>query len=216
MAKRFRFKNYDRQELDACGEALARELGDLYDPVRGPEPTTGEWTDFILDWFAAVAAEGLLVDARPRNLRTNWRHAWKMESEPPERSCAGEFMVDLTHSTYPTYHQLSPDRLPYWKVAVEKGGGLHIKLALESEWGEESSEDATAVAVLEDAIKIAAMRAQVKVMVYGCEDKGHHSEILDLLRKLRTQTADEAPWLCVSVPWSVEGWEARYEVLHET
>lgn len=54
-----------------------------------------------------------------------------------------------------------------------------------------------------DAIKIAAVRASVKVMVYGCEGVDHGGEIREMLIKLRRKACDDKPWLCIGVPWNL-------------
>ncbi len=79
-----------------------------------------------------------------------------------------------------------------------------VRLALESEWGKSGAPAATRVAVLQDASKIAAMRANVKVVVFGPENVASGNEIFADLRLLRARSEDPAPWLCVALPWSDE------------
>ncbi len=61
---------------------------------------TEAWTEFVLDWWATTAAEGMLVDARrARERERRDQSGAKVET----RRCFGEFTLDMVHSTYPAY-----------------------------------------------------------------------------------------------------------------
>ena len=99
-------------------------------------------------------------------------------------------MFDLVHATW--------DKGP-WKKALR--APCKLRLVLESEWGKSSSPATTISMVLDDAAKIAAARADAKMMLFGSCKDGHRSEIIDALATLRRQSDDGAPWLWVDVPW---------------
>ncbi len=190
-----KFDQYTADELEACGTAFVAALTDAASSISWGE--TEAWTEFVLDWFASVAAKGVLVDARaPRPCA---------RTSVPQRATCGEFLLDLTHSTYPLYPPVGnhPDwRTEYWDAALQ--GACCIKLALESEWGRLGAATQTRVAVLRDAIKVAAIRANVKVIVFGPHNAAHADKLFGDLGSLRKQSDDPAPWLCVSLPWSDE------------
>lgn len=62
----------------------------------------------------------------------------------------------------------------------------------------------TRVAVLRNAITVAAIRANVKVVVFGAHNTAHADGLFGDLGALRKQADDPAPWLCASLPWSDE------------
>lgn len=190
-----RFSAYDADELDTCG----REVVAALNGASIDEADTERWTEFVLDLFAATAGPEILVDARnPRSDAT--------------RATRGEFLVDLTHSTYPKYPPSGAHGYwsqEYWDEALKRP--CRVRLALESEWGKQSSPGATRVAVLQDAVKVAAFRADAKVVVFGPKDRTKGAELVTDLARLRTASGDPAPWLLVALPW--DGGKAWYEVL---
>src|SRR5262245_758093 len=124
-------------------------------------------------------------------------------------------MLDLVHSTYPPFGSAYLSKA-YWDRAVQNP--LRIKLAMESEWGHELKGDLSLARILEDAAKVAAVRADAKVIVFASHSKRSSRErVIDMLTSLRRQ-ADPSerrrarepavtPWLWVDVPWDsqVEG-----------
>ncbi len=189
-----RFNQYTADELEACGAAFVGALTDAASSISWGE--TEAWTEFVLDWFSAAAPQGVLVDARSPRACTR---------TSPQRCTSGEFLVDLTHSTYPQYPPIGKYpywRSEYWDAALQ--ARCCVRLALESEWGRVGAPSQTRVAVLQDAIKVAAIRANVKVIVFGPHDTAHGEKVFADLEMLREQAEDSAPWLCVSLPWSDE------------
>ncbi|HEX4383028.1 MAG TPA: hypothetical protein VH083_08775 [Myxococcales bacterium] len=184
----WRFKNFNAAELVVCADRFLEEAHDF--ARKRPKAATTQWTDFVLDWFWGVRGEGITVDASPT----------KTPGAPSPRVCYGEFMLDMSHTTYPQY---TADCIyhsrPYWKNALSRP--CEIRLALESEMGRFRGGDETYVRVLEDAAKLPAVRANVKVMVFASHDGGDRAEIVDSLRDLRLQGRDQAPWLWIDLPW---------------
>lgn len=189
-----KFSAYNAEELRRCGKELLAF-------VRGqPEMGAALWTEFVLDWFAATAAPGLLVDAKARqDQRGNWRKRWGVGADVvPARQTQGEFMLDLVHSTYPPYNgeYWTPE---YFERAL--AGPCQVRLALESEWGDARSGDVTVAAVMHDAFKLPAVRANVKVMLFGTRKASGGPKLFDMLTTLRTRAGDTAPWLVLNLPW---------------
>jgi hypothetical protein len=142
-------------------------------------------------WTALIM--GWFKDAAPNGVSAYHRTAY------------GEFMLDLIHATW------SP--ADSWKVAV--GKPCRLRLAMECEWGKSASHASTTEEVLKDATKIAVVRADAKVMVFGSCNREHRLEIVELLRDLRTNADDSSPWLWLDAPWWVEDriWTPEYGVL---
>lgn len=108
----------------------------------------------------------------------------------------GEFLLDLVHSTYPTYDRLPWESYAYWEKALE--APLEVLLALESEWGFQTDPQRNFASVMADASKIAAVRARSKVMLFAAPGKGEKFEenrarLLQALRNLRKRADDKAP-----------------------
>ncbi len=189
----FRFKKYSVKALKECGEAFCDEAG-KFEKAQRKRITTGQWTEFVLDWFARAAPDEMLVDSTSKQCDRA-----PPPFELPERQGFGEFLVDLTHSTYPKYSEEKPyPGGAYFDAALERA--CIVRLALESEWGDPDSGPTTRKAVLEDAVKVAAMRADTKVVVFGSH-AGTRSKILSDLSTLRKRSEDPSPWLVIDVPW---------------
>lgn len=188
------FDKYTSDELAECGVAFQRALVDAAAYISWAE--TEAWTEFVLDWFTATAPNGVLVDARaPR----------PCSRKLPQRNTYGEFLVDLTHTTYPLYPPQGKHPYGsalYWTTALKQP--CCVRLALESEWGRCGAPAVTRIEVLRDAIKVAAMRADAKVIVFGPDNATHGDRLFCDLDTLRKQSCDPSPWLCVSLPWSDE------------
>ena len=185
------FATYSKKDLAARGREFVRALNRKLTSQAIPDDDTEGWTEFVLDWFSARAGKGVLVDARrPRR-------------EESTRDTHGEFLCDLTHSTYPAYGIQGPKRFwrqEYWNEALENP--CLVQLVLESEWGKARSPGATRVAVLHDAIKVATIKAKAKVVVFGPRDQEAGKALMKDLRDLRDSSGDDSPWLLVAVPWA--------------
>jgi hypothetical protein len=193
------FIKYDAVELKDCGRAFVAALNAADRRQDPAHDDTEGWTEFVLNWFAATAGPEVLVDARPPRRPGKTR-----------RETYGEFLADLTHSTYPRYSPHGYWTREYWTKAL--GQKCLVRLALESEWGKAGKPTATYVEVLKDAIKIAAIRADVKVMIFGPDTTAEGDELISRLEVLRESSQDPSPWLVVAFPWK-ELAAARFEVL---
>lgn len=190
-----KFRWYDKTELVAAGRELVEvvatrktQLGRL---------NTEEWTEFVLDWWAQTAPEGVLVDARRHRVSAQQR---RPPASAKARRCFGEFMLDMLHSTYPAYDTKYLSRA-YWDRALE--GPLHIRLALESEWGHQLNGNLSLAKILDDASKVASIRADLKVIIFASNTKNNaRHDIVDMLARLRTCADPAAPWLWLDVPWN--------------
>jgi len=155
------------------------------------------WTEYVLDWFAATAPKGTAIDARrPLPEPPDWRKILG-RAGPPTRSTRGEFLVDLAHTTFPDY-VATPYDTSYYQTAVKQP--CRVRLALESEWGSVPTPGLNYHRVLEDAAKLAVLRADVKVINFGIRDERARDVLVAALAQLRRQAGDDAPWLWVAVP----------------
>jgi len=55
--------------------------------------------------------------------------------------------------------------------------------------------------VLSDASKLAAVRADVKVMIFATQDGSEAMDVAVALERLRRQCGDTSPWLWIDLPW---------------
>jgi hypothetical protein len=168
----FTFRKYTLPELDACGAAIQADCKSW--SCAG----TGDWTAQVKDWFAGTT---------PLGLRTaSSRHG-------------SEFLVDLCHHDFPvkmddeTWHDCW-DRALYFKRG-------RIWLALESEQGKYGDRGASMAMILDDAMKLANLRAVAKVMLFASQAIDNRDAIVRRLRNLRSGTEDSAPWLWLDLPW---------------
>lgn len=167
------FVNYDAQELETCGRTLC-------EAAIKSESSVTNWTVFVLDWFARAAA----VD----------RVVWPPDATRRE----GEFIVDQCHVRAPKLH--SGETWGAWYDRV-LSVPIEMSLALESEWGKVGTRGISTTLVLDDALKLAFMRATAKVIVFASRDGSDRQPTLDLLARMRASTHDNAPWLWVDLPW---------------
>ena len=72
-----------------------------------------------------------------------------------------------------------------------------ILLALESEWGKANNKQANYAMIMEDATKLAIVRARCKVLVFATVDQACHDEVIKNVRSLRMQMSDKSPWLLI-------------------
>jgi hypothetical protein len=136
-------------------------------------------TEDIMKWFRDTAAEGI---------RAYGRYIGEYE-----------YLVDQCHTTFPKPQHR--ERLIHrWERALKVP--LVFRLALESEWGSEGSYSDNCSRVLEDAWKVAMVRANSKVVLFATHGSKKARPILECLAELRDQSSDEAPWLCIDIPWA--------------
>lgn len=216
MSGHFKFTHYNEAELTTAGGELVDAMCRGYD--RRHEPPTEVWTEFILDWFAhtagTVSEKPVLVDARACAAREDWRPFFANLRDIPRRNSRAEFLLDLTHSTYPDFAgRYYSDG--YWDECLLQE--REVLLGLESEWGRFRDVLNTRVKVLEEAVKLAAIRARAKVLVFGSNGTEQRDRLIADVALLRYRTRDEAPWLLVDVPWrwKDESWQPSPHVLKD-
>jgi hypothetical protein len=172
----FKFENYDLDELRQCGHAFERTFA--FTSLEGNR----QWTPGVLEWFRQAAPASIRVYP-----------AAGMGSK-------GEFLVDLCHTTYAHDDETDgawPSLQWYERTCTSP---CQIKLALESEWGKWGYGDQSLVMVLDDACKLAVLRASVKVMIFSSHWKDDTNRVTDALQNLRRCHADTSPWLWLDVP----------------
>jgi hypothetical protein len=138
------------------------------------DPTTRE----VLTWFAQTAPAGVRVFGR---------------FIPGEH----EYMLDQCHTTFPSI-EADEDREERWERALQSP--LEMRLALESEWARDCSVGEHFARVLDDAWKVALVRANAKVVIFASTNRLGQSRIVDVLHRLRACSSDDAPWLWIDVP----------------
>jgi hypothetical protein len=211
MSRFTRFKQYTDSELKDCGHAFVHFLrtheGQLN---RGLwRDKTWPWTELVMEWFASTTPKQIVCDARltPHRRTETWttlREALNLPA-PVQRS-GGEFLVaDLIHSNYPSYQHANYWTPEYWTQALG-GADLRIRMALESEW-KGKTDRAAYSCVMHSASKLASIRADVKVLVFGSWSRrddspmNHRSVIADI-QKLRALADGGSGWLVIDVPWA--------------
>lgn len=182
------FVNYDAKELEACGRALC-------EAAIKSESNVTNWTVFVLDWFMRSAA----VD----------RVVWPPDATRRE----GEFLVDQCHVRAP-----KPQSGETWGAWYDRvlTAPVEMSLALESEWGKVGTRGISTTLVLDDALKLAFMRATAKVIVFASRDGSDRQPTLNLLSQMRWSVQDTAPWLWVDLPWKAARggeWDPSFGVL---
>jgi hypothetical protein len=191
----YQFRQYTVEELANFGDAFettARAFA-----KERPKASTAEWTEFNLDWFARTAAEGLTVDARITRGGTG-----PLSEGLARRTTLGEFMLDMAHTTSPSYEHRDYSTRAYWLRALEQP--CQVRLALESEFGRHLNPDESFAMVLSDASKLAAVRADVKVMIFATQDGSEARDVAGALERLRRQSSDTSPWLWIDLPWDAD------------
>lgn len=167
------FANYTADELIASGQAFQSAIAHF------PTNDTEERTLTMKFWFHLSIAPGLRAYGNPFSY---------------------EYMLDHSHTTFP--HPLN-EREKWWDrwPRALDGRPLLMRLALESEWGKYGQPKLTLAAVLEDAWKVALVRADAKVVAFPSHGREDRNRIVDCLRRLRDQSNDGSPWLWVDWPW---------------
>jgi hypothetical protein len=194
----FKFTSYDVIDLEECATRFKADVAQIWQ-MEDSEA----WTEFVLDWFVAAAPSGYLANARPG--RGGWQRfakscGIKLEHRGRETVGASEWMLDLAHSTY----SIAGDKA-YWRRQLDGDLPCTMQLAMEVEWGGRDD-------VLDDASKVAAVRAEAKVIVTGV--RAHvASDMLRDLTKLRMLTEDTVPWLWINLPSSDDSKDCVSRVL---
>lgn len=168
-----RFTDYSVSELRACGEAFKAE----FNCDRFED--TRAWTDHVKQFFAKTASEGVSV------LGCNGRP---------------ELMLDQVHISYPR-RENGEGGLTYWDRILTKPVRIH--LALESEWGSAKSMEQSLVCVLDDAQKLALVRADAKVILFATRLGQDRGAFVTRIEKVRVAMRDDRPWLWIDVPWDL-------------
>jgi hypothetical protein len=181
---RFQFSNYSVEELRRCGEEFARDFTDVV------FHRTNDWTSAVSDWFCKSMAAGLVCYKKGQ---------------------VKEFLtLDQCHVTFripvPTQDATGCKR---WDQPLI--GPCELRLAMTHETGKDTSFGETCARLLDDAWKVALIRATAKVFVFpthqgarcGKTDRQemHRRKIVGSLGTLRTQSHDDAPWLWIDLPW---------------
>jgi hypothetical protein len=140
----------------------------------------------------------------PPNMETSHILRWFASTAPPDIRVYGkyadkEYLLDQCHTTFPKPIGSEPWQ-KRWVRALQQP--LEFRLALESEWGAKNSHSENLARVLDDAWKLALIKANVKVMVFATTSSKKAQSILDCLDKLRSRSGDIAPWLCIDIPWN--------------
>lgn len=171
----FAFRDYSVDELEPCGQAFAERFR-----VPNLADTNPAWTNAVRGWFRNTAAAGVRV------------------YPPSNESSKDEFIVDLCHTTYPLLLELETwPSVPLYERCFERH--CQLKLAMECEWGDSRNADRSLCLVLDDACKLAVLRAQLKVMVYSTYYPAEADRTLKALGQLRTCHGDADPWLCLNI-----------------
>lgn len=117
-----RFKDYTQAEVHKAAVSFICD----WRSASGLDAVNEVWTEAILDLFANAAGDGVLVDGRPSRRLENLRgkppvaipaHLAQLAGSP--RRTRGEFLFDLTHSTYPAYNGAAYWSADYWERALE-------------------------------------------------------------------------------------------------
>lgn len=209
------FKSYDAREAAECGDALlsAFRSANVVDAND-----TAQWTETILDWFAETApVDGVVVDAHAsKRLRDGAYDAAfhpGLKSVVPRgskrRSGTKECLVDLSHYRFRSYEQYGQS--DYWKQAFDEKQEPEALLVLESEWGRAARPPGQCSAanvsrVLEDASKLFAIAARVKVVVFASNSPDERRAILQVADRMSardyTKSRVGTPvWLWIDLPW---------------
>jgi hypothetical protein len=176
----FTFADYTAEELFDCGSAFQKSFA---------TKRTAITTEDVLGWFYDSAPDGIRAYCKDRCVRGGYY----------------EFLVDLCHTTYPSRDD-AMSRCEWYRLASDRP--LQFKLALESEWTYKipptdwrfDFHDWYFGLILDDAAKLAHVRAATKVMIFGSRSKEHRLQIVRALECLR-RAADYVPWLWIDVPF---------------
>jgi hypothetical protein len=171
----FQFANYDVKELEECGQEFERAFASC--ALSGNR----EWSPNVFKWFRETAADEVSV-------YPEWETGKK-----------GEFIVDHCHTTYPIRGDEDGwPSLNWYERAFARQ--CTMKMAIECEWGKWANGELSLVMVLDDAAKLAVLRAQTKIMIFASHWKDERNRVPEALAKLRKCHKDSDPWLWIDVP----------------
>jgi hypothetical protein len=179
----FKFASYTEPELICCGDEFLESC-----KIAWHKTGSEVWTEHVLNWFSHTAPADVRVDSRPAR-----------STGAGVRNSQGEWLVDLVHTTYPlgNHH-------PYWAPAMtlKDDRAWSVLLVLESEWGKSRSPSRTFEMILDDASKLTALRAAVKVLVTSATNSriAHDATLEAGIVNLRRRTRDTTPWLWINLP----------------
>lgn len=212
------FGDYGRDDLDRVGGDLVNALVAKRDYLNEIFIGTEQWTEAVLDFFAARKGSEEVVDARPPRRRKEGRSElcgagkdWiefdpKLKKIAPQiRTTYGEFLFDLCISTYPSYESVNPRE--YWEKSFAEP--RELLLVLESEFGKQGAGFTTVNSVMNDATKLLHVQARAKVIVFASSTRSmrEQKELLRLAKNMAEidQTRDSRGlrpnWLWIDIPW---------------
>lgn len=180
-----RFYQYSLDELHSCGRAFVEQFA-------CPRcAKTGDTTKAIKSFFARTAPTESSV------LGCNGR---------------GELMLDQCHVSYRP-RMPGETGLAYWDSILTQP--IVMRLAVESEWGKYASLKQSLVDLLDDAQKLALVRADAKVMLFATRQAADRVQFVSRIRMVRNAASDPAPWLWIDLPWDASSLNPPvYGVLH--
>jgi len=123
------------------------------------------------------------------------------------RNTAGEFLVDLSHSSFPRYQQAGWSGVDYWNQVFQRDQAGQsqeraLKLVLESEFGSQQSSDLNLHRVMEDACKLWMVKASIKVMVFASTDGDNRTNIMRFAQEvIAADTTAGRVWVWIDLPW---------------
>ena len=199
------FTNYTRDEAKAVTEAFVEAARQ----VKPTDADTELWTEWVLDWFAGAAGTETVVDARQS--RCSKASIGRRSVTPPEdfhpawaaaRTTGGEFLVDLCHTTFPKY-ETGWGSSEYWtKAFASTRETPSIRLAMECEFGSSENPKLNLHRVMEDASKLFALCAKVKVMVFASVNHDNRERVIELARLIAGHDhRNETTWVWIDLPW---------------
>lgn len=225
QSRKWVFEQYDKAEAETCAK---RFCTDFRLPQQKVVAGTAEWTEAIKDWFAGRADgnAGVVVDASAapglRDVSTV-DDEWLRRAAGSQRETHGEFLFDLTHWKCPPYKAAgkSTDKdygsHDWWNRALggepdaTSSGTMELLLALESEMGKCYSAPGTIAAVMQDASKLMAAAARMKVVVFASTGAANRQEIAALAKRMvcadRSRVSPPSGevltpvWIWLDLPW---------------
>lgn len=203
----------DASTLTNCGEnmdTLFQKIVTALDEAWQPLVSANNWQS--PDWTRGTvrALDGLrdsvaaACTVEPESMRCF--HHEQISKEPTP----GEYLLDFTWTTWPYVFKQAPSLVPR--------NHYEILLAVESEWGKESSPALNFQMVLDDFCKLVDVKARYKMLVYSYHPPEAtpsslaelHASFEHIVRWHRNFDPRES-WLFVGVPWK---WPENGEKLH--
>lgn len=208
-----RFEHYTRDELVMRSAQLIDAINRV-EAVKDQPIGNVDWTEAVLDCFANSAFEHATVDGRPSRRQPHGRRGAEVKLTGglagiagSPRTTFGEYLFDLSHSSYPAYGTETSYRSDaYWAKALATPPEIY--LVLESEWGKAGATTFSLSAVMEDASKLLHVCARVKVVLFASTTEENRERVLNLAGTMvradvtRTNSGAAPTWLWIDVPWS--------------